>query len=426
VNPVTDHQFNNSKKAQFFMKINLLKQLQDAKEDISAFHSALPVKTTIKIRDEFKTVDNHLQSALGLLQRINDEVFDLTEISTESEEVRSGAAQYNALPSGLVTGDTLKALYATPKGSQALNALFQGGLDILSLGKFNPQQMTFAQKLGENFLSYKHAWAWWRHARSKNNKLHMLYSHKRGDKKIFPSFNEGENPRSGCTVDKRIFEFARVLKQNGAYENSRPQMLKASAKGLGYAPLDFKQIADDTLWEDFKGGWDGFKNDAFGYLGHVRVLLDKPGPNEILDFVNGFWFEAYVQHLFADTLIRTGKPHEIFTQLKYDVALTGKGRHPGELDVLVATDDKLVVVECKSGKFEQADADRVLQRKAEIQEAARQHLQGREMTFILVQSPRGNDPTGLLENLEAEGIVVLEPETVIGFTRQHFLPGGAG
>jgi hypothetical protein len=411
------------------MKINLLKNLQDVKADIGSFHGTLSVRTSPRIHEEFKTVDGHLQSALAMLQRINDEVFDLTDISTESEEVRNAAALYNTLPTGLINGEPLKALYSTPKGSQALNALFQGGLDITSVSKFTPQQMTFAQQLGENFFKYKQAWTWWRYARS--NRTHMLYTHKRGEKKIFPSFKEGENPRSGCSVDKRIHEFARALKQHGAYEGSRPQMLKpaikaqslkSSVKGAVHANLDLKYIADDTLWEDFKGGWDGFNNDAFGYLGHVRVVLDKPGANELLDFVNGYWFEAYVQHLFTNTLMRTGKPHEIFTQLKYEVALTGKGRRSGELDVLVATDDKLVVVECKSGKFEQADADRVLQRKEDIQEAARQQLQGREMTFVLVQSPRGPDPHDILGNLEAEGIVVLEPEKLIGFAKQHFLP----
>jgi hypothetical protein len=411
------------------MKINLLKSLQDVKADISTFHGTLPIKTSPRIHDEFKTVDGHLQAALAMLQRISDEVFDLTEISTESEEVRNAAALYKTLPPGAITGEPLKALYATPKGSQALNALFQGGLDITSISKFTPQQMAFAQTLGENFFSYKQAWTWWRYARS--NRTHMLYTYKRGDKKIFPSFKEGENPRSGCNVDKRIHEFARVLKQYGAYEGSRPQMLKSAlkaqslkpaVKGAGHNNLELKSITDDSLWEDFKGGWEGFNNDAFGYLGHVRVVLDKPGPNELLDFVNGYWFEAYVQHLFTNTLMRTGKPHEIFTQLKYEVALTGKGRPRGELDVLVATDDKLVVVECKSGKFEQADADRVLQRKQDIQEAARQQLQGREMTFVLVQSPRGPDPLDILGNLAGEGIVVLEPETVIQFAKQHFLP----
>jgi hypothetical protein len=120
-------------------------------------------------------------------------------------------------------------------------------------------------------------------------------------------------------------------------------------------------------------------------------------------------------------LQRLELPHEIVTRLKYSTVREGKGRFEGELDVLISTDDKLVLVECKSGKFSIEDARRMLERK-EVIEAALLEAQATSMKldFLLVHAPLSESPDAR-KLVEQAGIHVLGPVDVLSFAKNHFL-----
>lgn len=358
---------------------------------------------------KFQLARDFLAQTNAALLDISDNVRDLTAIEVHSKAMLLASETWACLPDGRVTGEPLKQLFK--QSSQALKFLHQGRVDATEAYKFSEEELSFAKELGQDFLGYEPIWSDWRFnisARDRDER-HYLWINERGERM--------EHPDGKHYVIPNLFlkKFAKLLERRGVYAGAsiaEPQICRVQGR---------RKVTDNEAWMPIKNGWEGFEKEYYLSTTQARVLLGEPVNKAMFQFVLGGWFEAYVQYLFSDMLERLEKPHEIVTKLKYNAVLEGQGAFNGELDVLISTEDKLVVVECKSGKLTADDAKRVLVRKKVIEQALSSvQATSMKIDFLLIHAPRSDSPDAR-KIVEDGGVQVMDPVEVLSFAKNHFL-----
>lgn len=389
------------------MQTNLIEQLDSLRKDFDTF-CAGQRGLAPKVHEKLALAKEYLTNASGVFQDINDNIISLVDVELNGTDLEKTASLMEAAPSGELKGNDLKAI--VEESSLALNMLYRGRIDITSMYKFPPEQVIAARELGQQFRKFEKYWAQLRY-RLVERIRPLLVVPRRGDIKVVAN-------------DKKIIEpileakiFSDQLIKHRLFKESSPQL----AIKLPFEKNLSEAVEDDSLWKDYERGWAGFTYQYFLYNGPSRILLNEPTSKEAMEFIKGAWFEAFVQYLFEDQLRRLRKPYEVFTQLKYTTDLVGEGIFRGELDVLVSTDEKIVIVECKSGKLRKSESDKILQRKNIITEALKiAHAQDKQIDFILVHAPRDPESQEIIDELAANGVQSFDPPGVIGFIREHF------
>lgn len=389
------------------MQVNFLDQLDGLRKDFDTFCDENR-GLAVKVQEKFLQAKEHLANASRVFQDINDNVISLVDVDLNGVDMERTASLMEEAPAGELRGETLKAI--AEESSLALNMLYRGRVDVTSMYKFPQEQVAAARELGQQFRKFEKYWAQLRYRLVERMRPQLLLP-RRGD--IKPGSN-----------DKKIIEpmldakvFCDQLVKHKIFKEAIPQL----AIKLPFEKKLFEAAEDDSLWKDYERGWSGFTYQYFLYTGPSRILLNEPVSVEATKFIEGAWFEAFVQYLFEDQLRRLRKPYEVFTQLKYTTDLVGEGIFKGELDVLVSTEDKIVIVECKSGKLRKSESDRILQRKKVITEALKiAHAQDKQLDFILVHAPRDPESQEIIDELAANDVQAFDPPGVIGFIREHF------
>jgi Domain of unknown function (DUF1887) len=395
------------------MAIDLLTQCDQLIESISLVYSDRKSSLPAKAQEKFSKVIDQLQLAKTKLEDINENVMQLTALNTEAQNLADARSIWKSMPSGLIRGEPLKEL--VNKSSLALKFLREGYIDVVELGKFSDSEMKLAQQLGPNFPAFEAVWADWRYNIFSNPDNHFLWLRERGEtvlddaeqivavkpNKFFPKFAKLLEPIYGSYLSKEL---------QGCNRNGRQK----SAENSDWSPLT----------------WESYEKESWKTNRQVRLLLGKPTNNEFLNFVKGGWFEAYVQYQFSDMLDRLNVPHEVFTRLKYKTTLNQDtegvdvrregGHFAGEIDVVVSTHEKILFVECKSGKFNMEDAQKVVRRKNVINAALKStNATSMQVEFLLVHAPR-IESDDVIKYVTDYGVTVLNPGDVYQFAKMHF------
>ncbi len=389
-------------------KLNLIAECQRIRAELDRVYAAQSGTLPKNAQAKFQLALDLLGQADVALADISENVRDLTAIEFNSQALLRASEAWASVPDGPVKGTPLEMLFK--QSSQALKYLHRGRIDAISSYKFSSDELAFARELGQDFNGYEPIWADWRFNVTAKDRdaRHYLWINERGEKQ------KTADGRDVVAPNRFLKRFAKLLQRWGLYSApsiDEPQMCKAFGR---------KKITEPEAWAPIKNGWEGFEKENFLTTAQCRVLLGDPLNPALFQFVLGGWFEAYVQYLFSDMLQRLELPHEIVTRLKYSTVRETKGRSEGELDVLISTDDKLVVVECKSGKFTIEDARRTLERKTVIEDALLDaQATSMKLDFLLVHAPRSESPDAR-QLVEGAGIHVLGPVEVLSFAKNHF------
>lgn len=388
---------------------NLLSECSDIASELERIFELQSGTLPKNAQAKFHLAKELLAQTSAALVDISENVRDLTAIEVHSRAIIKASELWASMPPGRVTGSRLEQLFK--QSSQALKFLHRGRIDGIEAYKFSEDEINFAKELGQEFNGYEPIWTDWRFnvAARDRDQRHYLWINERGEKFETP------DGQSYVVPNQYLKKFAKLLERHGLYGSQsidEPQICRQFGK---------KKITDNEAWQVIRNGWVGFETKHYLQTAQARVLLGDPLNQPKFQFVLGGWFEAYVQYLFSDMLERLEKPHEIVTRLKYEAVLEGRGRFKGELDVLISTEDKLVIVECKSGKLSVDDAHRVLVRKQVIEEALRSaQSTAMQIDFLLVHAPRSESPEAR-ELIEKAGVHVLGPVEVLSFAKNHFL-----
>ncbi len=385
--------------------MNLIEQLDGVIQDLDKLCIANK-NLAPKAQEKLSSAKELLMNAYGVLYEVNENIIALVE--TDGASIQKTSSLLGGANNGVISGEDLTSI--VEESSLVLNMLFRGRIDITSIFKFSAEEISAAKELGQSFRQYERYWAQLRYRLTMKLKP-LLVVVPRGE------ISKTAGLKNTIAPKMEPFLFCDQLTKHKIIASATPQL----AKKLPFKQELSKALEDDSLWADYEKEWRGYTNPNFIYNGPTRILLKDIQSPEMAEFVMGSWFEAFVEYLFKDQLRRLKKPYEVFTQVKYTTDLVGQGIFKGELDVIVATEDKIVIVECKSGVLRKEESDRILQRKSVIMEALSiAHEQDRQVDFILVHAPRDPESQDIIDELATNGVQAFDPQGVIGFIREHF------
>ncbi len=406
--------------------MNILHEIDQCKEALAKAkdqNAKLPEKALSK----FTLAENLLIDCLRVLNEINENILDLTSLDDVSVKLEKAHEFWESLPNGRIREEHLKML--VERSALSLQRLRAGGIDIIETYKFSDDEMRLASDLGPNFEALEKVWADWRWNALKNQKNHLLWTPTRGqldndEFKVNPWFKKFYNIIYRVYTENPNHEI-RQLKDRKAAQS------KLAELKISNPDLNFKDLVEfPELWERMQDGWKSYSNPNFRNPNAVKIDLGKPINTVLFNFLQGDWFEAYVAHQFSDQLQRVDIPHETYMRVKYETVLNSSsngvntkqlgGHFSGEIDVIVATDEKIVCIECKSGRLKLEDADRAVHRRDVIQGALKEVGLDPSMTlFAIVHAPR-NENDEVPKFLEEKGMRVLGPADVSKFARSTF------
>lgn len=343
---------------------------------------------------------------------IDENVTPLTSINTDEQVLADARSSWESLPAGAVRGDSLKAL--VNNSSLALKFLSKGSVDVYELYKFSNTDVELAKQLGPDFKALESIWADWRYNAKTNRDNHFIWIKERGE------LAKDSEDKPYLRPNKFFKNFARLV--DSIYDPNHTKELQFGRKD------GHRKLTLDADWKEFT--WEDFDKKYYLTNRQVRLMLGRPINMDRFDFVSGGWFEAYVQYQFSDRLDRLGIPHEVFARLKYKTALNDAtegvdtrregGHFSGEIDVVIATSEKILFVECKSGKFSMEDAQRVIKRKNVIEAALRvTGTNSLQVDFLVVHAPKSDSPESI-DFVTSHGVRLLNPGEVYQYTLSHF------
>jgi hypothetical protein len=145
----------------------------------------------------------------------------------------------------------------------------------------------------------------------------------------------------------------------------------------------------------------------------LLVVYEKKDPSR-LQFLKGEWLNAYVYDIIEDQLRRHEVAFELYTDVSYK-APSDLIRAASEFDVIGRFRDKVVCVECKSGRLDadRGDFDDLVQR-TEALRTVLSSMGGGETHFLffVVYDPKLNSEEEMRERLEPAAIRPLRPTEV--------------
>jgi hypothetical protein len=401
------------------IKMNLLQTIQDCLSSIEAVKNKNSSRLPPKAIRNFDLAEGFLLRAMHYLREINDNAVELTSIDDDSGSSLKARCYFSELPSGKITSTELKTLIDLSCFS--LQRLREGGVDVSEINKFSDQQMDLARRIGPDFSAMEKIWADWKF-NSHNNKNHLIWIPKRGATEEGGEFIPNKWFKSFYNLIRPIYsdEIHPVLILHD-YRKGRSKLDEIKSQNW----KDLTRYSE--LWQPLKDGWRGFDNPKNRLNNQVMVQLGAPNDPAMFQFLTGGWFEAYVAHQFEDHLSRVNIPNETYTRVKYKTVLHSSvdgidttklgGHFQGEIDVIVATQNKIVCIECKSGKLNPEITKRTIQRRDVIRGVLNEvGLDSNMAQFVLVHAQNFAD-NQVISSLRENQIITLSPADVGQFAR---------
>jgi len=246
--------------------------------------------------DHVETAIIELQHALAELQLL----VVLDRATPAPDPTAAARAVWDSFPAGRV-GDPAALVKASP----TLSAMTQAAVTVRSADIFTPEQFELARVIGAEISG------------------HPQYAQALAGK--HPTFR---------VTPKAVAGMQRVL----AWLDARG-ILTGSSVEFSFSHQD----KPGTTWNTLTG-----KPGSAPEKARIFRVVAGTLREDYRAFLGGHWLTAYAAWIAADQFERLGTPHEVYTNVAYDLPADLGGGH-SDIDVLVRAGDLLLCIEAKSG-----------------------------------------------------------------------------
>lgn len=363
------------------MKKDLLKISEELRSVFAVAQSQSDV-LGVKAKSALENAAESLDTTIANLWTLND-FLDLTAIEVSDPEFRANLAYWDALPGGTLSGkEVLAELYK--EHSATLQQLYQGAVDITGIVKFTETELQAANVIGQDFKEFQKSFHAMKYGLSKYIKE---------SNQVVWNFPIIAQKTTTSLVDKLVrlgFISGGSYKQKDSNGSWMP-ISSSELSRVKWRPADDKSLKE----YDFEVTLEGFDE-------------------KNIPFLTGHWFEAYAYSVFRDQLERIDADFEIYTQVSYEANIPGSGNSKSDFDVLINTGDRLVLVECKSGKLDDAEGKSIIG-KTDFLKQVFSNTRVKDFMFVVVYSPRDPATDTVIQNLKDHNIQCLQPHELRGF-----------
>jgi hypothetical protein len=321
-----------------------------------------------KVRERLSVIETDLGKLLDFVKETEGFVV-LDSSLLEKPKSNGGMEVWNALPPGQHS-DTGK-IHQFIDASPLLDSLFRKGIDITQFYKFSSSEIQLARSLGDRFAEFS------------------------------GGLSELRRSRDGRKEFEKTF-LIKCMEENGRF------LEFLQKEGIGR--VEQCRIQKDGVWKPFRLEW--FRNNEKETNIHIVFKVKDLAAFRLL---RGEWLNAYVYNIILDHLTRNRASFELYTDITYR-APADIIRVVGEFDVIGLFQNKLICVECKSGRVTSGRSDTletVVAKIADLQKAVGSVSREKvEFLFYLVFDPTLNDENEIARSLEGSSIKPLRPDQV--------------
>jgi Card1-like, endonuclease domain len=305
-------------------------------------------------------------SVVSLLSEVNNNVIPLEFEEALHENLR----YWNEAEAGKIRPDN-ETFGHIITNSETLDCLKRAGVDIKELTKFSSGELEIAKELGGRFRD----WYW-------------------GIHKIKQSISEGGlecniySNRGGFEALRDFLTFLRKREIVGEY---RALLYNYSIKDYEECDKDkIKAIKDRKHWIGFRFRMTG---------------------RQYTTFITGDWYTAYVYQLISKYLTNNKANHELYTKVLYK-SPPEIIRSEGDFDIIGKIDNKLLLVECKSGNLGN-DIRRLIDKTQMLRKVFKNAKVGvKEYVFWLVYNPLIKENNDIISTIADSAIRTVKPEEI--------------
>src|SRR6202035_2426863 len=296
-----------------------------------------------RIRDRLSTIESDLGKLLDFVKETEGFVV-LDSSLFEKPKSNGGMEVWNGMPPGMHsdTAEIREFINVSP----LLDSLFRKGIDITKFYKFSPSEIQLARSLGDRFAEFS------------------------------GGLSELRRARDGRKEPEKTF-LMKCMEENGRF------LEFLQKEGIGR--VDQCRIQKDDKWKPFRLEW--FRNNEKETNVHIVFSVKDQAAFRLL---RGEWLNAYVYNIILDHLTRNRASFELYTDITYR-APADVIRVIGEFDVIGLFQNKLICVECKSGRVTSGKNDTleaVVEKIADLQKAVGSVSREKvEFLFYLVFDP---------------------------------------
>ena len=247
-----------------------------------------------------------------VLEKVEQIIIDLRNVNENvvpldlDEGLSDGLQFWKQLPTGrTLAGDPL--LDALVRESETLDALQRSGVEITSVNKFTDAEMNLAKEIGDNFQS-RH-WAL--------QKFKAAVQHK----------NYVANAQIADLKDCRAF--FNSMKQHKVIATYKVEV----------------SIENTGEWQELNPS----ETNKFRHYAPIRLPFELVD-DQFVGLIGGDWFNAYAFQIISRHLVNNRFDFELFTRVQYQ-APRDIIRSDGDFDIIGKIKNRLLFVECKSGKL---------------------------------------------------------------------------
>lgn len=336
-------------------------RLQRALEALASFSDRPEIGPAIKeelgeLYEQVSAVEERVREIEGLY------AIDYTD--TVDSKIEDANEIWDATPAGTVSGKQLEAIR---KASPLLSELHVNGLDFPKAQKFSDQEAKLSSWIGDNIDSM-------------SNILHSFRRERRNP--------QDETEFTILTHNQRALDLVlNGLKKDGVLQGRR--ILTKSKEGR-WLPFKWEWLRDDPKQE-------------------IMIVYEKTDAG-LAQLLKGEWMNSYVHSIIADQLSRREIPFELYTNVEYKVP-ADVTRSKSDFDVIGRFRDRIVCVECKSGRLEagRGHFKYIKQRTEHLQNLISSVGFGdAELMFFLVYDPDMTKEQVVQKQLENEPITPLK------------------
>jgi hypothetical protein len=363
------------------MKKNLLEEfklLEDGLRKYAGAQTALAAKARAEVEAALLKVAQTREA----LNRLHEEYIDLSSVELTGSDLASNREFWDEQPSGRLVDEALERLVKKNRG--VLNSLYRASVTIHGITKFSDDEMRFAQEIGDHFDQHKRTWT------------------------LFKSLLPDRRPLRAKTKPwtvAAVRDFFALLRRHKLVQIVEYELPQG---GGVREPIDVDRLIDKCRRKEIP-------DDRFF---EVRYEL---ADNRSVGLITGSWFEAYSYSVCRDMIERQSIDFEIYSRVAYSASHAAKAVSRSDFDLLVGLPEALMMVECKSGRLSDDEADRVTEKT----EFVRQVLKSMGVPnhhFVLVYSPVDNaDSADAIARLQEAGVRVVEPQGLRAHLREQLV-----
>jgi hypothetical protein len=317
----------------------------------------------LTIKQEIRSIIENIQTILNRVTEIEG-LYDLDFSDQVDDLIRDAAEKWDSAEPGKIKDLVLEDIR---KASPMLSELYVRGLDFSSAIKFNNSEVNLSSWIGNNIDEFSD----------------LLYDFRR---------------------EKRSEKFPNEW-----------SILTRNRRNLGTLLNELKKLGvikgKNMLVQSKAGQWVPFRNEWFRDDPDQKILIAyEKTDNRLFNLLKGEWMSCYVQNIMADQLKRHRIPFELYTMVTYH-APADLIRGGSDFDVVGRFRDKIVCVECKSGRLEESYGhfDHIKQRTDDLRRVISSMGAGSlEFLFYVVYDAKLNDENKVRAQFSDQSVMPLK------------------